>query len=39
VSTFTSTFTASNGAQSKTLVHTFNVTAASSMTVVEVKSG
>lgn len=30
MSTFTSTFTASNGTQSKTLVHTFNVTAAPS---------
>lgn len=33
MSTFTSTFTASNGTQSKTLAHTFNVTAAASASV------
>lgn len=34
MSTFTSTFTASNGSQSKTLAHVFNVTAASTSPVL-----
>lgn len=39
MSTFASTFTASNGTQSKTLVHEFNVQAAASASIIEMVQG